>query len=165
MIDRFGGSVASGISYASICLCVAGALAAFALISSPDRMLARSYAVEAPDPSTVHLDDDGRTMPIGPIARVVNPTPEFAGELPLTGHLPTGAPVAIGSRITISAPDGRAQSLAVTAIEEIDGAGIGMTGIRFRMVTCRAENSVGPSIRFLVAIDGVADGKSAPLKL
>ena len=70
---------------------------------------------------------------------------------------------AVGDRMTIDGRGGTLQSIEVVAIEQVDGAGLGLDGVNFQMVTGRPDHAgAGETVRFLFAVDAPADQPRQP---
>lgn len=67
----------------------------------------------------------------------------------------TAGQLAIGDRITVAARAGGQQAIEVVALEEIDGAALGLAGTRFQIVTGRSAEADAEStvVRFLFAVE------------
>lgn len=63
-------------------------------------------------------------------------------------------PFAVGDRMVIDSRDGGTEAMQVIAIEQLDGAGLGLNGVSLQMVTARPDGAAsGASVRFLFAVD------------
>jgi hypothetical protein len=83
-------------------------------------------------------------------------TPETPPDLrpaSLTGQ-PVRKAFAVGDRLTIDTRSGAPETIEITAIEQVDGASLGLDGVAFQMVTGRSEREPqGASLRFLFAVE------------
>ncbi len=106
-----------------------------------DRILAGTYGAaldealtrwERPDPASVILSQFAETE----------------------RGLPAMKSLMIGDRISIAAP-GHVDAYEVVAIETMDGAVLGMAGVRLQVVTSRLEGVTGAeNVKFIFAVEG-----------
>jgi len=120
-------------------------------LSSPEGLLGRSFEsamaqtetdAGAPLPTPVSLNG---AAPVKAVRAVWPGTSaeSFALQRPLT----------LGDHITISSAGGRPEKLAIVGLAEVDGAAIGAPGVKFQMVTSKADGNSAALVRFLVAIE------------
>lgn len=63
-------------------------------------------------------------------------------------------PFAIGDRMVIDSRTGMSEAIEVIAIEQLDGASLGLDGVTLQVVTARPEAApTAKTVRFLFAID------------
>lgn len=75
---------------------------------------------------------------------------------------PSRKALAIGDRINISGTSG-SDSYEVMALDTIDGATIGLAGIRLQVVTGRIDGAAeSETVRFIFAVDGPAITPAKP---
>lgn len=113
-----------------------------------DRTLSASYRAALDEASTRWERSD-------PAAVVLSQFAEAERGVPAMKSL------AVGDRISVAA-SGHADAYEVTAIETIDGAALGMTGVRLQVVTSRIEGGAsGDSVKFIFAVEGTSTAPAA----
>lgn len=105
-----------------------------------DRILARSYSSA--------LEGDTRWERHEQPSLVLS---RFAGQ---ETHAPAAKALAIGDRVTIGSVTA-SEVYEVVKLETIDGAAIGLAGVRLQVVTGRAEGaSAEDDVKFIFVVDG-----------
>lgn len=139
--------------------------------ASPERVLARGYGQALGDFDTswgsrhagnIWLSD----APAGGFRSRGGASPTAGATLSVTGSPGVDAPgmgtpgmgtttaLAIGDRISIAARTGGQDEIEVVELEEVDGAGLGLAGTRFQIVTGRHLGAAAETtVRFLFAVD------------
>lgn len=69
--------------------------------------------------------------------------------------------LAIGDRISVKTAQGRQVAINVTALEEVDGAGLGLAGTRFQIVSGRLPEG-GDTVRFIFSVEQPATAPVTP---
>jgi hypothetical protein len=73
-----------------------------------------------------------------------------------------GKTIAIGDMITIKGRTGAPEVIEVTGLEQVEGSGIGLAGVRFQLVTGRpAQQPEAGLVRFLFAGDAPETSRPA----
>ncbi len=127
-------------SFARAWIAVAVLPTAVAAISfaSPDRVLEQAYTAPMSRAET-QWNSQAPVLEISPASLV-----PAAGRKPFT----------VGDRLTIDARGGAAEVIEITAVEQVEGATLGLDGVAFQMVTARSDRDPdGPTLRFLFAVD------------
>lgn len=97
-------------------------------------------------------------------APVIWTSPADKAALLRPASLPAAAlrqPLVVGDRVMIQSRSGGTDAIEVVSIEVIDGASLGVEGVRFQVVTGHAAGApTGETVRFLFAVDA----PQAPVK-
>ena len=115
----------------------------WALAGDADVMLARTYQRALAD-----VDTTWSAQP--------------SGQVWLSRAPATTPALAVGDTITIDARAGGQKTIRVTALEQIDGEGLGLAGVQFQIVTGQPVGSDPETVRFLFAVELPSQGPGVP---
>lgn len=143
-----------GVSLGLAALVGVVALGAIVAGGAPEALLARSYAHSLTSvPTAWERRLSGNLW----LSHDVGQDKSLSNVQPLRHAL------AIGDQIKISARAGTEETIEVTALEEFDGEGLGLSGQQLQMVTGKPLTGLpGETVRFLFAID--TPSAPAPVK-
>lgn len=127
-----------------------GASAVLVKAGGADAILERSYSRALGGANAAWTSDHARNIWLSSAPAAAQPLYQ-----PLPGAL------GIGDRISVKSAQGGQVVIEVTALEEVDGAGMGLAGTRFQIVSGRLPDG-GDTVRFIFSVEQPVTAPVAP---